>query len=62
MFPRLLYYPADTSYSVAPSQLGAGAHTDCGMLTLLFQNGVGGLEIRDPTGVGRQQNLKRTQF
>ena len=47
---RLLYYPADTSYSVAPRQLGAGAHTDYGMLTLLFQNGVGGLEIRDSDG------------
>jgi isopenicillin N synthase-like dioxygenase len=44
---RLLYYPASGLDSVAPEQLGAGAHTDYGMLTLLFQDDVGGLEVLD---------------
>ena len=46
---RLLKYtpkPAD-----APdNQLGAGAHTDWGALTFLYQDDVGGLEIKDPEG------------
>lgn len=44
---RLLYYPATGVDSVAESQLGAGAHTDYGLLTLLFQDDVGGLEVLD---------------
>ena len=44
---RLLYYPASEEYSVQSGQLGAGVHTDYGMLTLLFQNGVGGLQVQD---------------
>ncbi len=44
---RLLYYPACGIDKVAPQQLGAGAHTDYGMLTLLFQDDVGGLEVMD---------------
>ena len=46
---RFLYYPA----GLAPRderQLGAGAHTDYGSLTLLFQDSSGGLEVRDPQG------------
>ena len=31
-------------------QLGAGAHTDYGMITLLFQHGVAGLEVQDSEG------------
>jgi isopenicillin N synthase-like dioxygenase len=44
---RLLYYPATGVDKVAESQLGAGAHTDYGLLTLLFQDDVGGLEVLD---------------
>ncbi|MEP0355996.1 MAG: 2OG-Fe(II) oxygenase family protein [Paraglaciecola sp.] len=42
---RLLYYPAQSADSVVEQQLGAGAHTDYGFLTLLFQDSVGGLQV-----------------
>ena len=42
---RLLHYPTIDATSLQPEQLGAGAHTDYGLLTLLFQHEVGGLEV-----------------
>jgi len=42
---RLLHYPA--LQAQLPDQMGAGAHTDYGMLTLLLQDMVGGLEVYD---------------
>ncbi len=42
---RLLYYPASGVDHVEDEQLGAGEHTDYGLLTLLFQDEVGGLEV-----------------
>ena len=47
---RLLHYPACSSDKVQNSQLGAGAHTDYGLTTFLFQDSVGGLEICDQHG------------
>ncbi|MEM7099252.1 MAG: 2OG-Fe(II) oxygenase family protein [Pseudomonadota bacterium] len=47
---RLLYYPAIPSNKVADRQLGAGAHTDYGMLTFLFQDSVGGLQVQGLDG------------
>ena len=47
---RLLYYPSSGIDDVAEGQLGAGAHTDYGMITLLFQNDIGGLELQDGEG------------
>ena len=47
---RLLYYPDSGVDEVAESQLGAGEHTDYGLLTLLFQDDVGGLEVSDTEG------------
>ena len=47
---RLLHYPACSSDKVRDSQLGAGAHTDYGLTTFLFQDSVGGLEICDQHG------------
>ena len=47
---RLLHYPACSSDKVQDSQLGAGAHTDYGLTTFLFQDSVGGLEICDRDG------------
>lgn len=41
---RLLHYPPNTSASF-DDQLGAGAHTDWGMLTFLLQDDIGGLEV-----------------
>lgn len=44
---RLLYYPAVHGGTVEAGQMGAGAHSDYGFLTLLFQHGVGGLQVMD---------------
>jgi isopenicillin N synthase-like dioxygenase len=48
---RLLHYPAWDARQVSSGQLGAGAHTDYGLITLLFQDAVGGLEVLDRDGV-----------
>ena len=44
---RLLHYPPVAEKEISKGQLGAGEHSDYGMFTLLFQDGVEGLEIRD---------------
>ncbi|MEM0909472.1 MAG: 2OG-Fe(II) oxygenase family protein [Pseudomonadota bacterium] len=46
---RLLYYPQSKGPRIE-NQIGAGAHTDYGILTLLFQSDVSGLEVRDSNG------------
>lgn len=47
---RLLYYPNTGVDRVEAGQMGAGAHTDYGLLTLLFQDAVGGLQVQDHHG------------
>ncbi len=46
---RLLHYP-EIPAGQDSEDMGAGAHTDYGMLTLLFQHGVGGLEVQSAEG------------
>jgi isopenicillin N synthase-like dioxygenase len=50
---RFLHYPANLPQHSA-TQLGAGAHTDYGSITLLFQDEVGGLEAQDARGEWQQ--------
>jgi isopenicillin N synthase-like dioxygenase len=47
---RLLYYPHSSAEQIQDRQMGAGAHTDYGLTTLLFQDQVGGLQVRDKQG------------
>jgi len=47
---RYLHYPSAGFDVSAESQMGAGAHTDYGSLTLLFQDEIGGLQLRRPDG------------
>ena len=42
---RLLHYPTRAVQRIHDAQMGAAAHSDYGLLTLLFQDDVGGLEV-----------------
>ncbi|KAF4953720.1 hypothetical protein FSARC_12326 [Fusarium sarcochroum] len=49
---RLLHYPAVKSgvFKTNPGTVRAGAHSDYGSITLLFQDARGGLQVKSPTG------------
>lgn len=49
---RLLHYPAVRSevFRINPGQVRAGAHSDYGSITLLFQDSAGGLQVQSPSG------------
>ncbi|MEO0540865.1 MAG: 2-oxoglutarate and iron-dependent oxygenase domain-containing protein [Cyanobacteria bacterium P01_A01_bin.105] len=49
-FLRLLHYPP-IDQPLAVGQLRAGAHTDYGTMTLLWQDAVGGLEVQTRSGL-----------
>ena len=47
---RLIHYPPLDRVTPEPGQLGCGAHTDYGTLTVLADDGVGGLQVRRRSG------------
>jgi isopenicillin N synthase-like dioxygenase len=46
---RLLHYPSQDG-EVTQEEIGIGAHTDYGFLTILSQDSVGGLQVRNRSG------------
>ena len=47
---RLLSYPPQPGGPKDDREFGAGAHTDCGCLTILAQDDIGGLSVRNSAG------------
>ncbi len=47
---RIFHYPALGSSSSDPDAWSVGAHTDYGLLTLLLQDDVGGLQVKSASG------------
>ncbi|MFT5706699.1 MAG: isopenicillin N synthase-like dioxygenase [Oceanospirillaceae bacterium] len=46
---RFIHYPA-VEQKVDDKQVGAGAHTDYGCITILYQDNIGGLQVQDKAG------------
>ena len=54
---RMIHYPPRHTAS-SEEQQGAGAHTDYGCITLLYQDAAGGLQVRDAAGGLQVRNVK----
>jgi isopenicillin N synthase-like dioxygenase len=48
LFRSLMYPPIPPNHDVKPGQIRLGEHTDYGMVTFLFQDDAGGLEMNTP--------------
>ena len=47
---RMLHYPPTSRVTPAPGQPGCGTHTDYGSVTILTDDGVGGLQVQTRSG------------
>jgi len=47
---QLVYYPAIGDADIRAERFGAAAHTDFGVLTILLQDNLGGLQVRNRSG------------
>lgn len=47
---QLVYYPALEAHDLESERMGAAAHTDFGALTILAQDDLGGLQVRNRAG------------
>ena len=47
---QLVYYPCQTAQDRNDRRMGAAAHTDFGVLTILAQDDLGGLQVQNSTG------------
>lgn len=47
---RMIHYPPMDRLTPEPGQMGCGAHTDYGTLTVLADDGIGGLQVRQRNG------------
>ncbi|RJQ71536.1 isopenicillin N synthase family oxygenase [Pseudonocardiaceae bacterium YIM PH 21723] len=47
---RMLHYPPRRETGTGPERLGCGAHTDFGTMTLLADDGIGGLQVMTRSG------------
>ncbi len=55
---RLLHYPPVAKKEFKAGRVRAGAHTDYGSVTFLFQDGAGGLQVERPGGEGEFVDVK----
>ncbi|MCB9233371.1 MAG: isopenicillin N synthase family oxygenase [Bacteroidia bacterium] len=57
---RIFHYPPDSENPFPNAQWGVGEHTDYGVLTILKQDSLGGLQVKTRTGWIEAPYLKNT--